>query len=191
VEKDSTQTSVSRLLAELGGGRHAAVDELFALLYEELRAVAHRQRQRWRDDYTLDTTGLVHEAYLKLAGGAPADVESRAHFFALASRAMRQILCNYARDQRALKRGGAMDPLPLDGGATVADSGSAAADAAGTLLALDDALKRLEQIDPRRSKVVECRFFGGLTSRRRQRRSAFLAQDGEAGLGGGAGVAAA
>lgn len=161
--RDSTQTTVSRLLVELRGGSDAAVGELFALLYEELWEFAHRQRQRWRDDHTLDTTGLVHEAYLKLVGGAGADVEGRAHFFALASRVMRHILCNHARDRRALKRGGALAQLPLDEDVALPAPADPTWEATETLLALDDALKRLEQADPRRSKVVECRFFGGLT----------------------------
>jgi RNA polymerase sigma factor (TIGR02999 family) len=96
-------------------------------------------------------------------GGAGADVEGRAHFFALASRAMRQILCNYARDRRALKRGGALERLPLDEGTALPAHASPALEAAETILALDMALAQLEQVDPRRSKVVECRFFGGLT----------------------------
>lgn len=128
-----------------------------------MEELAHRQRQRWRHDYTLDTIGLVHEAYLKLVGGRSADVESRAHFLALASRAMRHILCNYARDRQALKRGGALERLPLDEGTALPRQEGPAWEAAETLLALDDALKRLEQVDPRRSKVVECRFFGCLT----------------------------
>jgi RNA polymerase sigma factor (TIGR02999 family) len=148
---------------ELRDGSAAAVDDLFALLYEELRELAHLQRHRWRDDYTLDTTGLVHEAYLKLVGQEVPEVESRAHFFALASRAMRHILCNYARDRRTLKRGGALERLPLDEGAALEAQANPASEAVETLLALDEALTRLEQVDPRRSKVVECRFFGGLT----------------------------
>lgn len=158
-----SQTSVSQLLAELRGGGDAAVDQLFALLYDELRELAHRQRLRWHDDHTLDTTGLVHEAYLKLVGGKGADIESRAHFYAVASRAMRHILCNYARDRRALKRGGVLERLPLEEGAALAAPANPVSDATETLLALDGALTRLEQVDPRRSKVVECRFFGGLT----------------------------
>jgi RNA polymerase sigma factor (TIGR02999 family) len=91
------------------------------------------------------------------------DVESRAHFLALASRAMRHILCNYARDRRALKRGGALRPLTLDEGAALAAPGDASRESADALVALDEALRRLHEVDPRRSKVVECRFFGGLT----------------------------
>jgi RNA polymerase sigma factor (TIGR02999 family) len=158
-----TQTTATRLLGELQRGSDTAVDQLFTLLYEELSEIAHRQRQRWHDDYTLDTTALVHEAYLKLAGPAGAEAESRAHFLALAARAMRHILCNYARDRRTRKRGGVLERLPLHEAASLPDPATASDELAGTLVSLDEALKRLEQIDPRQSKVVECRFFGGLT----------------------------
>jgi RNA polymerase sigma factor (TIGR02999 family) len=154
---------VTRLLGELRAGRDAAVDQLFTLLYEELTGLAHRQRQRWRDDYTLDTTALVHEAYLRMVDQTGVDVESRAHFLALAARVMRQILCNYARDRRALKRGGGIARLPLDDGAALEAPASPDTAPADALVALDDALRRLERVDPRQSRVVECRFFGGLT----------------------------
>jgi RNA polymerase sigma factor (TIGR02999 family) len=154
---------VARLLDQLQGGDDAAVDQLFALLYEELKELAHRQRLRWRDDHTLNTTALVHEAYLKLVGQAALEVQSRAHFAALAARAMRHILCNHARDRRALKRGGGLDPLPLDERALLAAPSSPSPEPAQRLVALDDALRRLEKVDPRQSQVVECRFFGGLT----------------------------
>jgi RNA polymerase sigma factor (TIGR02999 family) len=160
---DHTQTTVTRLLDELEGGDGAALEELFALLYDELHGLARRQRQRWHGDYTLDTTALVHEAYLKLAGRAPVGVESRSHFSAVAARAMRHILCNYARERRAEKRGGGGAPVTLDEGNAPAEVDPAAREASDTLVALDDALRRLEQLDPRRSQVVECRFFGGLT----------------------------
>ena len=144
-------------------GNAAVLDELFALLYEELRTIAHRQRRRWQGDDTLDTTALVHEAYLKLVGQARLGVESRAHFFALAAKAMRHILCNYVRERSAQKRGGGLERLPLDECKAVSPQIALPPEPADTLLALDDALRRLEQIDPRQSKVVECRFFGGLT----------------------------
>lgn len=160
---DETRTHVTRLLAELQDGNDGVLSELFALLYEELRAVARRQRRRWRGDDTLMTTALVHEAYLKLVGQAGITSESRTQFLALAARAMRHILCNYARDRRAQKRGGGLEPVPLDelnaGGARVALS----PERSDTLAALDEALRRLEHVDPRQGKVVECRFFGGLT----------------------------
>src|SRR4029453_7894776 len=106
---DDTRTRVTQLMAELQAGDPAAVDELFGLLYEELRVIAHRQRRRWRGDDTLQTTALVHEAFLKLVDQERIAAASRAHFLAVAARAMRHILCNYARDRRAQKRGGAIE----------------------------------------------------------------------------------
>ncbi|MGH7575036.1 MAG: ECF-type sigma factor [Longimicrobiales bacterium] len=154
---------VARLLVGLQDGDAAALAQLFALLYDELHAIAHRQRRRWDGDETLQTTALLHEAYLKLVGQARFGAESRAHFLALAARAMRHILCNYARDRRAQKRGGGLDPVEFD--ELNADAARLAFTAAPSdaLIALDEALRRLEQTDPRQGKVVECRFFGGLT----------------------------
>src|SRR5919202_1700465 len=105
---------VTRLLEALQRGDSAALDALFPLVYEELRVVAHRQRQRWQGDHTLNTTALVHEAYLKLVDQSRASWESRAHFLATAAKAMRHILMNYARDQRAQKRGGDQPKLSLE-----------------------------------------------------------------------------
>lgn len=153
----------SGLLAELRGGSRAALDDLFSLVYDELRELAQRQRRRWLCDYTLETTALVHEAYLKLVGRASSSPDSRAHFLALASTAMRHILCNHARDRRALKRGGGLDRVRFDETSVPVMQPEPTEDFADTLLTLDEALKRLEKIDPRRSKVVECRFFGGLS----------------------------
>lgn len=160
---DETRTRVTQLLAQLPDGDAGAVDELFALLYEELRAIARRQRRRWRGEETLQTTALVHEAFLKLVDQERIAAESRAHFLAVASRAMRHILCNYARDRRAQKRGGAMEHVALDESRGDAAPGNVTSESTEMLVALDEALGRLEQIDPRQSKVVECRFFGGLT----------------------------
>jgi RNA polymerase sigma factor (TIGR02999 family) len=160
---EAKQSSAALLLERAERGDSGAVEELFTLLYAELHELARRQRHRWRGDYTLDTTALVHEAYLKLAGPGQIRAESRAHFAAVAARAMRHILCNYSRHRGALKRGGGMRAVTLDEDAAraapVADAGAASA----TLLALDEALRRLEREDPRRSRVVECRFFGGMT----------------------------
>lgn len=160
---DPAQMTVARLLEELKGGDDAAVDELFTLLYEHLRELARRQRRRWREAYTLNTTALVHEAYLKLVGGAQVGVESRAHFLALAARAMRYILCNHARDRRTQKRGGGLEILPLDEGAALPARVLTSEEHLAALVALDTALRRLEDVDARQSSVVECRFFGGLT----------------------------
>ena len=161
---DETGTRVTRLLGELNDGNVAVLDGLFALLYEELRVIAHQQRRRWEGDDTLNTTALVHEAYLKLVGQNRIATESRAHFFALAAKAMRHLLCNYARDRKAQKRGGGLERLTLDESNAPTPRAAFSEQHADSLLALDDALRRLELVDPRQSKVVECRFFGGLTS---------------------------
>jgi RNA polymerase sigma factor (TIGR02999 family) len=160
---NQTPTTVTRLLDELQNGEGGALEELFGLLYEELHGLARRHRQRWHGDYTLDTTALVHEAFLKLAGQPRVQASDRAHFSAVAARAMRHILCNYARDRRTQKRGGGVVRVTLDEGNSPAVAGRSSAGDSEELVALDDALRRLEALDPRRSKVVECRFFGGLT----------------------------
>lgn len=159
---DETRTRVARLLAELQDGDAAALDELFALLYEELHAIAHRQRRRWEGAVTVQTTVLVHEAYLKLVGQERIGAQNRAHFLALAARAMRHILCNYARDRRAQKRGGGLEHVPFDESNADAARLAFLAEPSDALVALDQALRRLEQVDARQGRVVECRFFGGL-----------------------------
>ncbi|HEX6051980.1 MAG TPA: sigma-70 family RNA polymerase sigma factor [Gemmatimonadaceae bacterium] len=159
---EETRTRVTRLLAEVSGGSAAAVDDLFAVLYAELHAMAHRQRRRWQGNDTLQTTALVHEAFLKLVDHERIAIGSRGHFLAVASRAMRHILCNYARDRRAQKRGGAIGHVELSE-SNDAPASDASAEPAEVLVALDEALRRLEHVDARQGKVVECRFFGGLT----------------------------
>ncbi len=163
VELDQTQKTVARLLEDLGGRDPAAVDQLFSILYDELKELAGRQRHRWHGNYTLNTTALVHEAYVKLVGQSRIEVGGRAHFRALASRAMRHILCDYARDQAAQKRGGGLERLPLEELRAVSDQVVFSEEQSESLIALDQALERLEQVSPRQSRVVECRFFGGLT----------------------------
>jgi RNA polymerase sigma factor (TIGR02999 family) len=160
----ASRNEVTQLLEALQGGDGTAFDALFPLVYEELRALAHRQRKRWQGDETLDTTALVHEAYLKLVDQSRASWESRAHFLATAAKAMRHILTNYARDRRAQKRGGdqrrvSLDALgeQLEGRIVLSD------DNAELLIALDAALENLERLNERQSRIVECRFFGGLT----------------------------
>jgi RNA polymerase sigma factor (TIGR02999 family) len=158
------QEDVTRLLEALQRGDGAAFDALFPLVYEELRAVAHRQRQRWQGDETLDTTALVHEAYLKLVDQSRASWESRAHFLATAAKAMRHILTNYARDRRALKRGGDQPKFSFDEfGDRLEGQIALSHDNAELLIALDAALEKLEQVNARQSRIVEYRFFGGLT----------------------------
>ena len=158
------QEDVTRLLEAARGGDRTAFEQLFPLIYEEMRKRAHQQRQRWHGDYTLNTTALVHEAYLKLVDQKQADWTSRAHFLAIAARAMRQILLDYAKRRRTKKRGGDAPKLSLDemqgggGNALVLTEERAEA-----LVNLDEALEGLMQMDERQSRIVECRFYGGMT----------------------------
>jgi RNA polymerase sigma factor (TIGR02999 family) len=146
---------ITALLLAWRGGDQTAFDRLFPAVYEELRAIAHRQLGGERPDHTLGTTGLVHEAYLKLVDQTRAQWEDRAHFFAVAASAMRRILVGYARRHRAAKRRG--KHVSLDDATLVAH------ERADTLVALDEVLTRLTDVDERLARVVECRFFGGLT----------------------------
>jgi RNA polymerase sigma factor (TIGR02999 family) len=160
----ASRDEVTELLNAHQRGDDRALDALFPLVYSELRAVARGQRQRWQGDHTLDTTALVHEAYLKLVDQSRASWENRAHFLATAAKAMRHILINYARDRRAQKRGGAQPKLSLDEISERLHRPADGSDENGDLLlALDAALRKLEQINERQSRIIECRFFGGLT----------------------------
>lgn len=166
---DATMTdfaagTVTRLLNALEGGDRSALDELFPIVYGELREVAHLQRTRWHGENTINTTALVHELYLKLADQDRVLVGGRAHFYALAGRAMRQILSNYARAHRTQKRGGGSEPVSLREAAVVPEGDvTLSAEDALLLSRLEDALKRLERVDHRRCRVVECRFYGGMS----------------------------
>lgn len=163
-ESATSSTEISGLLHALAGGDREALGALFPLVYDELSRLAHRQRQRWDGDLTLNTTALVHEAYLKLAGQQRIPAESRSHFLAVAAKAMRHILCNYARDRRRLKRGGAVPHLALEPAADLLPAGPGSpTERTEILAALDDALHRFEQVAPRQCRVVECRFFGGMS----------------------------
>jgi RNA polymerase sigma factor (TIGR02999 family) len=148
---------VTELLLELRHGGPGVMDRLFPLVYEELRRVAHRALRGERTGHTLGTTGLVHEAYLRLVDQTRIAYGDRAHFFGIAARAMRQILVDYARRHRAAKRGGARPVITLDEGVLALE------ERAEALLELDQALTELESLDPRLGAVVQCRFFGGLT----------------------------
>ena len=160
---DQTQETIARLLDQMGSGDGQAVDQLFTILYDELKELADRHRRRWRGNHTLNTTVLVHEAYLKLVGQTHIEVDNQAHFRAIAARAMRQILCNYARDQQAHKRGGPHQALPLQELWTLPEPARFSEAHSDTLVALDEALDGLEHVNSRQSRVVECRFFGGMT----------------------------
>lgn len=133
------------------------MDALFTRVYDELRRIAHQRLRQYRPGDTLNTTGLVHETYAKLVDQAMASPKDRAHFLALASRAMRFIVIDHARAQQAHKRGGGQAAMPIDA------IELAAVDPAPDLLALDRALDRLRDLSERQSQIVEYRFFGGLS----------------------------
>ena len=147
----------SDVLTELRSGRHGALDQLIPLVYNELRAIAHRQLALRARGSTLSTTALVHETYLKLVDQSRADWRDRAHFLAVASIAMRHVLVDRAKARATLKRGGERRRITLD------DSHIAVDDQPDALLQLDGAMNRLAELQPRLARVVECRFFGGLT----------------------------
>lgn len=150
-------TRITELLADWRAGNQQAFDKLFTLVYEELRRLASGYMRRERSDHTLQTTALVHEAYVRLANHQKAIVENRLHFFAIAAKVMRQILIDHARTRNYAKRGGGAPNLSLDEIAILSD------ERAAELIALDEALLKLSEIDPRQSQIVELRFFGGLT----------------------------
>jgi len=155
---DAQHEITDRLLALRGSSDSTAWEGLLPLVYDGLRAMAHRQLQRERRDHTLNTTALVHEVYLKLVDQTRATWEDRTHFFAIAARVMRRVLIDYARRYRAAKRG-THQRVPLEAAAEEV----AAEERAELLVALDDALTRLAAVDARLVRVVECRFFGDLT----------------------------
>ena len=153
---------VTQLLARWRAGDPQALETLVPLVYNELRALAHYQLRRERPGHTLQTTALVNEAYVRLVSGRPFQAENRAHFVAVASRLMRQILVDYARSHRAAKRGservvelGAIEPGQAERLSPVIEGPD--------LVLLDDALNSLARIDEQQSRIVELRFFGGLT----------------------------
>jgi len=147
---------VARLLRAREDGDSSAFDRLVPLVYEELRRLARRQRRRGPPGRSLDTTGLVHEAYMKIAASGSAHFENRAHFFATTARAMRQVLINYAEKRSAQKRGGGAKEVTLYEGDAVTDN------ALEELLALNAALEKLSAMSERQAQVVECLFFAGL-----------------------------
>jgi RNA polymerase sigma factor (TIGR02999 family) len=150
-------SEVSLLLQGWRNGDRKALDALLPLVYKELHRLAHFQLRKERPNHTLQSAALVHEAYLRLVGLNPPQWESRTHFFAIAGQLMRQILVDYARRHRAAKRGGGAGTLSLDGAAMLSRQKDV------DVLSLDDALKALAKIDPRQSRVVELRFFTGLS----------------------------
>ncbi|MFL6228568.1 MAG: sigma-70 family RNA polymerase sigma factor [Pyrinomonadaceae bacterium] len=153
----SSPHEVTRLLVQLTDGDHDALDALLPLVYAELRRLAASYLRRERDGHTLQPTALVHEAYLRLIDQTQVRWQNRAHFFGVAAQMMRRILVDHARSQQAEKRGGDVQKFSLDENIDV--SGERASD----LVPLDEALERLAEIDPTKSRVVELRFFGGLS----------------------------
>lgn len=154
----SAESRPTDVLEELRSGRQESLDKLSALLYTELREIAHRHRRARDDAGTLATTALVHEVYLKLVDQSRARWNDRAHFLALAAVAMRHILADRARTRIAIKRGGAQQAITLDEQMVASDEHPE------TMLEIDEALERLAKIDARLAAVVQYRFFGGLTN---------------------------
>jgi RNA polymerase sigma factor (TIGR02999 family) len=154
----SPETTTQLLLA-WGAGDRSALDRMLPLVYEELRRIAVSRLRRERPGHTLQPTALVHEAYMRLVDQRQVDWRNRAQFLGLAAEMMRRILVNHARDRRASKRGGA------DVRVTLEDGIAAAAAPDPDLVALDDALRTLAEVDPRKAQIVELRYFGGLTTK--------------------------
>jgi RNA polymerase sigma factor (TIGR02999 family) len=148
---------VTELLAKARSGDPSALENVFPLIYDELRRIARQQLRNEPDGHTLSPTALVHEAYMRLIDYSRMEWTGRAHFMSVAATAMRRILVDHARGHRSLKRGGALRRVSLDA-VELADE-----ERAELLVAVDEALVRLKELDPRQAKVVECRFFGGMT----------------------------
>jgi RNA polymerase sigma factor (TIGR02999 family) len=148
---------VTQLLVAWNDGDQAARDELMSVVYQELRRLAHHYMKRESPGHTLQTSGLVNEAFLRLVDQRDVQWQNRAHFFGIAAQMMRRILVDYARSRRYAKRGGGIPDLSLDEALIVSDERTA------EVVALDETLQRLAEIDPRKSQIVELRFFGGLS----------------------------
>ena len=152
-----TNNDITRLLAEVRGGNDAAEIQLVELTYPHLRRIARRYLRGEKADHTLQPTALVNEAYLELIGQMNKNWQDRAHFYAVAAKVMRRILVTYARRKKATKRDGRLHRIELTDDISVAEN------RLDEILTVDEALKRLAAFDARRSRVVELRFFGGLT----------------------------
>ena len=151
------QHEITQLLAEWREGDQSALDELYPLVYDELHRLARRYMSRERTGHTLQTTALINEAYVRLVDQKNVQWANRAHFFAISAQIMRRILIDHARRHAYAKRGGGLRPVSIDEAADVTPG------VGSDLLRLDEALKSLAEMDPRRSQVVELRYFGGLT----------------------------
>ena len=155
--KETPAHEITQLLKAWSEGEPTALDKLVPLVYRELQRMARRYMAQERPGHTLQTTALVHEAYVRLVDSAQTSFENRAEFFAVCAQVMRHILVDWARSRQALKRGGRVAPLELDEALAVGE------EPGRDLVALDDALKALTAQDPRKGQVVELRFFGGLS----------------------------
>jgi RNA polymerase sigma-70 factor (ECF subfamily) len=158
---DPIPSGLTNLLNRMQSGDKRAGEQAVGLVYDELHRIASRQMRGERDGGQLQTTALIHEAYMRLVGAGPIEIKNRGHFFAIASQQMRRVLVDTARSERAQKRGGPLLKVPFDLEKVQIGAGSRAED----LLALDEALRELELIDPRAAKVVELRYFGGYTDK--------------------------
>lgn len=152
-----TAPQVTALLQAWSAGDRTALDRLVPLVHSELRRLARRYMRRERAGHTLQTTALIHEAYIRLVDAQAVNWQNRAHFFGIAARVMRQVLVDFAREHGYRKRGGGNRRVPLDDGLLVTDTPDE------DLVALDEALNALADVDPRKSRAIELRFFGGLS----------------------------
>jgi RNA polymerase sigma factor (TIGR02999 family) len=151
------ESPVTNLLVRWRGGDAKALESLIPLVYDELRSLARNYLRRERPDHILQSTALVHEAFVRLVGRNPPSLQNRSHFFGVAARLMREILVDHARAQRASKRGGGADMLPME------EAGDLPQPVTLDVLLLDDALRQLARLDERQSRIVELRFFTGLS----------------------------
>jgi RNA polymerase sigma-70 factor (ECF subfamily) len=161
--KTLTADDLTGLLIEWGQGDRAALDRLTPLVYDEIRRIAHRYVQREHEGHTLQTTALINETYLRLAGSQNVAWQNRAHFFAVTAQVMRHILIDHARRRHYVKHGGEAQRVAFDEALAAEDATRMSQPRAAELLALDEALDELAKLDPRKSRVVELRYFGGLS----------------------------
>lgn len=158
-ESGENSINVTQMLKQWSGGNTDVLDDLMPLVYDELRRQASRYLRKERIGHTLQTTALIHEAYIKLIDQKSVEWQNRAHFFAIASVAMRRILVDHARERHRSKRGGAAENLPLDEALQISSNEKSI-----DLIALDEALNRLAKFDARQARVVELRYFSGLSN---------------------------
>ncbi len=155
---ERTPSEITQMLIELTGGNKDVVNQILPHIYDELRRLAGSYLRRERSDHTLQPTALVHEAYMKLIDQKKVRWQNRAHFFGIAAQVMRRILMDHARKHSAGKRGGEAEKLPLEEEILIVST-----DRSADLIALDDALQGLAELDPQKAKLVELRYFGGLS----------------------------